>query len=273
MIKDLLRGHWGVDVLAVMAMVTTVAVGEYLAALVIVLMLSGGKALEDYAAGRAKRELTALLARAPQVAHPLQADTDDISDVRVTQVRPGDRLLVRPSEVVPLDGELLSPEASLDESSLTGESLSVSRRTGDALLSGSLNGGVAIAIRATARVEDSQYQRIVALVEEASRSRAPLVRLADRYAVPFTTVSLLIAGIAWWVSGRPGTIRRGAGAGDAVSVAHCCTRGVHGRDEPGCQGRHHCQRWRHARATGPDPYRGIRQDRHPDLRATGPRRT
>lgn len=203
MIKDLLRGHWGVDVLAVMAIVSTVAVGEYLAALVIVLMLSGGKALEDYAAGRAKRELTALLERAPQVAHLMQADTDDISEVPVTQVRPGDRLLVRPSEVVPVDGELLSPEASLDESSLTGESLPVTRHTGDALLSGSLNGGVAIVIRATARVEDSQYQRIVALVEEASQSRAPLVRLADRYAVPFTVVSLLIAGIAWWVSGDP----------------------------------------------------------------------
>jgi heavy metal translocating P-type ATPase len=203
MIKDLLRGHWGVDVLAVMAIVSTVAVGEYLAALVIVLMLSGGKALEDYAAGRAKRELTALLERAPQVGHLMQADTDDISDVPVTQVRPGDRLLVRPSEVVPVDGELLSPEASLDESSLTGESLPVTRHTGDTLLSGSLNGGVAIVIRATARVEDSQYQRIVALVEEASQSRAPLVRLADRYAVPFTVVSLLIAGIAWWVSGDP----------------------------------------------------------------------
>ena len=169
----------------------------------IVLMLSGGKALEDYAAGRAKLELTALLQRAPQVAHLMQADTDDISDVPVTQVRPGDRLLVRPSEVVPVDGELLSTEASLDESSLTGESLPVTRRTGDDLLSGSLNGGVAIVIRATARVEDSQYQRIVALVEEASQSRAPLVRLADRYAVPFTIVSLLIAGIAWWVSGDP----------------------------------------------------------------------
>jgi cation transport ATPase len=128
MIKDLLRGRWGVDVLAVMAMVTTVAVGEYLAALVIVLMLSGGEALEDYASGRARRELTALLARAPQVAHLIQADTDDISDVSVTQVRPSDRLLVRPSEVVPVDGELLSPEASLDESSLTGESLPVTRR-------------------------------------------------------------------------------------------------------------------------------------------------
>jgi cation transport ATPase len=102
MIKDLLHGHWGVDVLAVMAIVSTVAVGEYLAALVIVLMLSGGKALEDYAAGRAKLELTALLQRAPQVAHLMQADTDDISDVPVTQVRPGDRLLVRPSKLRPL---------------------------------------------------------------------------------------------------------------------------------------------------------------------------
>jgi cation transport ATPase len=171
MIKDLLRGHWGVDVLAVMAIVSTVAVGEYLAALVIVLMLSGGEALEDYAAGRARRELTALLERAPQIAHLMQADTDDISDVPVTQVRPGDRLLVRPSEVVPVDGELLSPEASVDESSLTGESLPVTRHTGDDLLSGSLNGGVAIMIRATARVEDSQYQRIVTQPDPADDRR------------------------------------------------------------------------------------------------------
>lgn len=202
MIKDLLRGHWGIDILAVVAILSTVVVGEYLAALVIVLMLSGGEALEDYAAGRARRELTALLARAPQVAHRIGTG-DEIQEVPVIEVSVGDRLLVKPAEIVPVDGELESAEASFDESSLTGESLPATRRTGQPVLSGSLNGGAAVLIRATARVEDSQYQRIVALVEEASESRAPLVRLADRYAVPFTVVSLLIAGIAWWLSGDP----------------------------------------------------------------------
>ena len=138
MIKDLLRGRWGVDVLAVMAL-STVAVGEYLAALVIVLMLSGGRALEDYAAGRAKQELTALLEGAPRVAHLIQADTDDISMFRSRRYG---RVIGcwsgRPRWCRSMAS--CSPEASLDESSLTGESLPVARRAGNAL-SGSLNGG------------------------------------------------------------------------------------------------------------------------------------
>jgi heavy metal translocating P-type ATPase len=204
MIRDLVRGHWGIDVLAIMAIIATVVVGEYWASLVIVLMLSGGEALEDYAARRAKRELTSLLARAPQRAHRLTGATSETQDIPVDEVMIGDLLLVRPSEVVPVDGTLQSDAASLDESSLTGESLPVERRTGDALLSGSLNGERAFTLRVTARSADSQYQRIIALVAEASESRAPVVRLADRYAVPFTAISLLIAGLAWALSGDPG---------------------------------------------------------------------
>ncbi len=203
MVRDILRGNWGIDILAVTAIVATVSVGEYLASLVIVLMLSGGEALEDYAAGRARRELTSLLARSPQTAHRYTASTADVTDIPVGEVHIGDTLLVRPAEVVPVDGALTSTEASLDQSALTGESLPVQLSTGEPLLSGSVNGGQALTMRATARVEDSQYQRIVALVEEASQSRAPLVRLADRYAVPFTIASLLIAGLAWFLSGDP----------------------------------------------------------------------
>jgi heavy metal translocating P-type ATPase len=203
MVRDLMRGRWGIDILAIMAIIATVVVGEYWASLVIVLMLSGGEALEDYAAGRAKRELTALLARAPQQAHRYEGSTDQVQDVAISQVEVGDTLLVKPSEIVPVDGTLLSDEATLDESSLTGESIPVERRTDEQLLSGSLNGERAFTMRATARSVDSQYQRIVALVAEASESRAPVVRLADRYAVPFTAVSLLIAGVAWLLSGDP----------------------------------------------------------------------
>ncbi len=203
MVRDIMRGNWGIDILAVTAIVATVSVGEYLASLVIVLMLSGGEALEDYAGGRARRELTSLLARSPQTAHRYTSSTAEIIDVPVGEVRIGDTLLVRPAEVVPVDGALTSGEAALDQSALTGESLPVQVTTGDRLLSGSVNGGNALTMRATARVEDSQYQRIVALVEEASQSRAPLVRLADRYAVPFTVASLLIAGLAWYISGDP----------------------------------------------------------------------
>lgn len=217
MVRDILRGHWGLDILAVVAMLATVAVGEYIAALIIVLMLSGGEALEDYAAGRAKGELNALLDRAPQVAHrlPSGADTGEqdprssnyapgpAEDIPATEVAAGDVLLVKPAEVVPVDGVLLSDAGSFDESSLTGESLPVARSSGEAVMSGSVNGTRAVRIRATATTADSQYQRIVALVREASESKAPVVRLADRYAVPFTAVSLLIAGIAWAVSGDP----------------------------------------------------------------------
>ncbi|WP_438856427.1 heavy metal translocating P-type ATPase [Agromyces sp. M3QZ16-3] len=201
MVRDILRGHWGLDILAVTAIVATVVVGEYVAALIVVLMLTGGEALEDYANRRAKRELDALLTRAPQRAH--RVVDDHFVDVPVDEVRPGDVLLVRPSEIVPVDGTLRSDEASVDESSITGESIPVEKHAGDELLSGSVNGPAAIEIVATARAADSQYQQIVALVAEAAASKAPVVRLADRYAVPFTAFSLLLAGAAWWISGDP----------------------------------------------------------------------
>ena len=201
MVRDILHGHWGLDILAVTAIVATVVVGEYIAALIVVLMLTGGEALEDYAGRRAKRELDALLTRAPQHAH--RVTDDHFIDVPVDDVVPGDVLLVRPSEIVPVDGDLRSAETSVDESSITGESVPVEKRTGDGLLSGSVNGPIAIEMTATARAADSQYQQIVALVSEAAASKAPVVRLADRYAVPFTVFSLLLAGVAWWVSGDP----------------------------------------------------------------------
>lgn len=203
MIKNLIGGQWGIDALAIMAIIATVAVGEYWASLVICLMLSGGEALEDYAEGRARRELRSLLDRSPQSAHRIINDAGEIEDIPVSDVAIGDRLLVRPSEVVPVDGVLESDAATFDESSLTGESLPVERVQGDALLSGSLNGMTAVVIVASALAQDSQYQRIVALVADAADSKAPLVRLADRYAVPFTAVSLLIAGLAWLFSGDP----------------------------------------------------------------------
>ncbi len=201
MIRDLMRGRWGLDVLAITAIVATILVGEYVAALLVVLMLTGGEALEDYANRRAKRELDALLERAPQLAHRLEGER--IVEVRAEEVRPGDRLLVRPSEVVPVDAILCSPSASVDQSSLTGESVPVDKHEGDALLSGSVNGQVAIEVTANATAAESQYQRIVALVAEAAASKAPVVRLADRYAIPFTVFSLALAGLAWGMSGDP----------------------------------------------------------------------
>lgn len=207
MVKDLLKGHWGIDILAVTAIVSTVVVGEYLASLVVCLMITGGEALEDFAEGRAKRDLSALLERAPQIAHRINGD--QTSDIPLDQVQIGDRLLVRPAEVVPVDGVLESGpdgsaiEVDLDESSLTGESLPVSHGSGDEVMSGALNGQVAFTMTATALAADSQYSRIVALVEEASESRSPMVRLADRYAVPFTAFAYAVGAFAWWWSGDP----------------------------------------------------------------------
>ena len=201
MVQQLLRREFGLDVLAITAIIATVLVGEFIAALLVVLMLTGGEALEDYANRRAKRELDALLARAPQRAR-VQRDGAFV-DVGIDEVVVGDLVLVRPSEVVPVDGVLMSPVTSVDESSLTGESMPVDKVAGDSLLSGSVNGTQAVEVRASAAAAASQYQQIVALVAAASESRAPVVRLADRYAVPFTAFSLLLASVAWLLSGEP----------------------------------------------------------------------
>lgn len=201
MIRALRRGTWGIDILAVTAIVATVVLGDYWAALVVVLMLTGGEALEDYASQRARRELGALLDRAPRFAHREQ--NGDTVDVPVGEVAIGDIVEVRPGEVLPVDGVVLDDEATLDESSLTGESLPVVHAAGDAVASGAVNGGGVIRLRATATAAGSQYQAIIDLVRAASDSRAPFVRLADRVALPFTAVAFLIGGIAWAVSGEP----------------------------------------------------------------------
>lgn len=202
MVRAMLRREFGLDILAVTAIVSTVLVGEYVAALVVVLMLTGGDALEDYANQRAKRELDALLTRAPQLAYRA-AQGGGYEDVHIDEVRAGDVLLVRPSEIVPVDGVLLSAETTVDESSITGESIPVEKHEGDTILSGVVNGNAAVELRATETASASQYQQIVALVAQAAESKAPVVRLADRYAVPFTVFSLALGAIAWAVSGDP----------------------------------------------------------------------
>lgn len=201
MVREVVGGKAGVDVLAVTAICAAVAVGQYWAALVIVLMLTGGEALEDYAAHRARRDLTALLAHAPRTAHRLAGD-GSVQEVPIDAVRPGDRVEVRPGEVVPVDGVLVAGRGEFDESSLTGESLPVEVAAGGEVLSGAVNGTDGVTLRAERSAADSQYQQIVALVREASESRSRVVRLADRFAVPFTLVAFTIAGLAWLVSGE-----------------------------------------------------------------------
>jgi heavy metal translocating P-type ATPase len=208
MVRSILRGNFGLDILAVTAITAAVLVGEPWAALVVVLMLTGGEALEHYAENRSKRELVALLDRAPRSATRVLGElsnepgaSEQLEVVPVDEIGIGNTLLVRAGEVVPVDAVLLSPSASFDESSLTGESLPVERSSGEVVASGVVNGSSAIHLRANTLAVDSQYQQIVKLVQRAQESKAPTVRLADRYALPFTVLSLTIAAIAWAVSG------------------------------------------------------------------------
>ncbi len=189
----------GADVIALLALVGTLLVGEYLAGAVVAVMLASGRAIEARAAARAREELSGLLDRAPRRAH--RVDAAGVSDVAVDDIAPGDLLLVKPGEVVPVDGQLDSPDGVLDESALTGEALPVPKTAGDVVRSGTVNAGGPLQLRATTAAVDSTYAGIVRLVATAEASSAPSVRLADRWAVVFLAVSLVAAGGAWGVSG------------------------------------------------------------------------
>jgi heavy metal translocating P-type ATPase len=199
-VRGIVAREPGVDLIAVLAIVGSLALGEYLAGAVIALMLATGQALEAYAERRAHRELSSLLARAPQRVHRYEGGalyTRPIEEVGI-----GDRLFVKSGEVVPVDG-VLEGWAVLDESALSGESRPVDRPKGDLVRSGAVNAGSAFDLRATATAADSTYAGIVRLVEEAERQKAPFARLADRYALLFIPITLVIAGTAWAVSGIP----------------------------------------------------------------------
>lgn len=198
--RDLREGTYGVDILAVTAIVTAVVMREYWAAIVIVLMLTGGEALEDYAEHRARREMSSLLQNAPRTAHVLRGR--NTHDMPVAMVNTGDKLVIRPGEVVPVDAVVLEGRAAVDEASITGESVPEERAPGGSLLSGSVVMDAQLVVRAVRPAAESQYEQIVKLVRSAAASKAPFVRMADRFAIPFTIVSFAIAIGAWAVSGE-----------------------------------------------------------------------
>jgi len=200
-IRDLLRGEMGVDIIAILAIGGALLLGEYLAAAVIGVMLATGQALERYAEGRAHRELSALLGRAPRDVHRYAGER--LETIPLEAVAPGDRLLVKPGEVVPVDGIVGAESAILDESALTGEARLVTREPGETISSGIVNAGSPFEYRAIASAAESTYAGIVRLVEEAQASKAPFVRLADRYALYFIPLTLAISGVAWIASGDP----------------------------------------------------------------------
>lgn len=201
MVESFRSGKYGLDILAVTAIVTAVIMREYWAGMIIVLMLTGGEALEDYAGERAKVELTALLKRKPTKAHLVRGT--QVIDVKASSIKPGDKLVIYPGDVVPVDAEIYEGASSFDESSLTGESLPVAKDVGDKLLSGSVNVEGALRVRALSSAADSQYEQIIKMVQSAAKSQSPFVRLADRYSIPFTAISFMIAGTAWILSGDP----------------------------------------------------------------------
>lgn len=231
MIDDLRHGQVGVDLLAVVAILSTVAVHEYWASWAVMLMVTSGEAIEEYAQAKAEHSLTALMEAAPRTAHVVSlpgvgrdsaGDAGDASEgfrrvgqfatasaahrfdtVPVEQVRLGDVLMVLPGETVPVDGELLSGTATLDLSNINGEPVPREVFAGARVMSGAVNGSTALTMRATQVAADSQYQRILELVASAQESRPAVVKTADRLAVPFTVLSLVIAGVAWAVSGLP----------------------------------------------------------------------
>src|SRR6266852_522377 len=198
-VRDLLAGRFGVDLIALVSMSAALVLGQPLAGAVVALMYSGGNVLEDIAVARAEHELRSLVDRAPREAHRRVGDR--IEEVPIAVVAIGDQLLVRAGEVVPVDGVVTSIAATIDESALTGEPIPVVKARGAAILSGSLNAGETFELTVSSTAGESTYAGIVRLVTAAQTAKAPFVRVADRYALIFLPVTFALAFVAWLISG------------------------------------------------------------------------
>ncbi len=200
-VRSIGRGEIGLDIVAALSMTAALVFGETLAAAVVAVMYAGGTVLESFAEGRARREMHDLLSRVPRTA--TRHRNGGLEEVPLDEIDPGDRLLIRQGDVVPVDGLVVSETAFLDTSALTGESLPMRVSRGAEAMSGSTNAGEAFDLTATRLARESTYAGIVRLVEEAQRSKAPMSRLADRWSLGFLAVTVAIAFAAWWVTGDP----------------------------------------------------------------------
>ena len=198
---SLRRGDIGLDIVAALSMFAALVFAEYLAAVVVALMYAGGQYLESFAERRASREMTALLTRVPRSA--VRYRNGRLEDVSLDAIDPGDRLVIRKGDVVPVDGAVIEGVAVLNQSALTGESMPIQFKAGDSLMSGSTNVGEAFHLLTTRRAAESTYAGIVRLVEAAQKSRAPMSRLADRYAMVFLAATVALAAAAWVGSADP----------------------------------------------------------------------
>lgn len=200
-IRDLIAGRMGVDAVAFISMAAALTLGQNLAGAIVAIMYAGGNLLEDFAVGRAERDLKALIDRAPRLAHRKSASA--IEDVPIDKIAVWDAILVRAGEVVPIDGLITSASALIDEAALTGEPIPVMRQAGERVSSGAINAGETFEMQATATAGESTYAGIVRMVTAAQTAKAPFIRMADRYALLLLPITLCIAGAAWWFSNDP----------------------------------------------------------------------
>ncbi|MBS0626495.1 MAG: heavy metal translocating P-type ATPase [Verrucomicrobia bacterium] len=203
-IKGMLKGQFASDIVAMMAIVTAVLLGQAFAGAVVVLMQSGGEAIEAYGLRRATSSLSALLERAPRKAR--RKKDGGMEEIDVQEVKVGDVLIVRTGDLVPVDGTIVEGKAEIDESAITGEPLTRSKKEGDRLLSGTVAVNGTFSLRAERLSGESQYEKIVRLVKRAQEEKAPIQRLADKYAVLFTPLTLSMAAIGFWITRDPVTI-------------------------------------------------------------------
>ena len=204
-IKEMLHGRFASDIVAMLAISTAIITNEAFPGVIIVIMQSGGKALEDYAFRKATTSLDELMTRSPKIAHR-KINDNEIEDVDVERIRIGDQLVIRPGDLVPVDGTIVSGNAQIDESSLTGEPLSKIKHIGEEVFSGTINTGNIFEIKAKRISEESQYSKIVKLVKKAREEKAPIQRLADKYAVWFTPITLAMCGFGWLLTQNVQTI-------------------------------------------------------------------
>ena len=204
-IKEMFHGRFASDIVAMLAISTAIITNEAFPGVIIVIMQSGGKALEDYAFRKATTSLDELMARSPRTAHR-KINDKEIEDVNVEIIQRGDHLVIRPGDLVPVDGTIISDNAQIDESSLTGEPLPKFKHAGEEVFSGTINAGNIFEIIAIRISEESQYSKIVKLVKKAREEKAPIQRLADKYAVWFTPITLAMCGLGWLLTQNPQTI-------------------------------------------------------------------
>lgn len=208
MIKDLIEGHVGLDILALTSIISTLFVNDtingitiegYWACLMIMIMMASGQALESFSSRKANKELTELINKTPKVVH-LLTDSGYCMDIDIKEAKIGDLFLIKPNEAVPLDSTIIDGNSPFNMSSLTGESIPESKKVGDKILSGFINGDSPIIARVDKKDADSQYQTIVKLAKEVDKKPSKFVKMTDKLAIPFTIVSYLLAGLGWLIA-------------------------------------------------------------------------